>query len=189
MVQSKFRVGGGYTLLTYKSTPLSYIDIIQETGPQPVAAPQAIQPIDAPYPIEIAFPAAIQAGTLSITFREQWNWEVWSQLFGQDASLDSSSTKSTSGSGPQDLLEVFKAQLQASSLDIVKVITDPKGNQRVATYSGLVIVNVAIDETINIGTMTLPKQIQFMYTQRTEKYYTVGSTGTTVSGNTYATFS
>ena len=180
MVQSKFRVGGGYTTITYNGKPLAYIDIIQETAPQPVAAPQAIQPIDASYPIEIAFPAALQAGTLSIQIREQWYWDVWAELANSGAYNATVPTGTVAGgvtgaapdyNTAQDLLEVFKVQLAQGAIDIVKVITDPLGNQRTITYHGAVIVNVMVDETVNIGAMTFPKQIQFMYIRRLENYY------------------
>ena len=76
MASSTFRVGGGYTTFLYQGKPLAFVDVVRETGPRPVAAPQAIQPLDRPYPIEVALPNAIEAGTIEVTFREQWNTEV-----------------------------------------------------------------------------------------------------------------
>ena len=98
MANTTFRVGGGYTFFSYNGKPLVYVDVVRETAPRPVAAPQAIQPLDQPYPVEIALPAALEAGTIEITFREQWNQEVWEQL-------------GTAFVGQEDLLGVFSAQL------------------------------------------------------------------------------
>ena len=61
MAKTTFRIGGAYTRLAWtspgskSSSTLAYVDIIRETAPRYVAAPQAIQPIDQEYPIEIAF--------------------------------------------------------------------------------------------------------------------------------------
>jgi hypothetical protein len=155
MATSKFRVGGHYTAFTYNGQTLIYAQMISETAPQPVAQPQPIQPLDSAYPIEIALPAALNAGMLEIQFLEQWNAEVWAQLGGNFT---------TAG----DLLDVFKAQLAQGEVVCTKVITKPDGAQRVITYNGCVVVNVTIDEMVQIGTMTIPKSITIMYRSRTE---------------------
>jgi len=155
MATSTFRVGGHYTAFTYNGQTLIYAQMINETGPQPVAQPQPIQPLDSAYPIEIALPAALQAGTLEITFLEQWNAEVWAQLGGNFTTAS-------------DLLDVFKAQLAQGEVNCVKVITKPDGTQRQIVYQGCVVVNAQIDELIQIGTMTIPKTITIMYRSRKE---------------------
>jgi len=158
MASSIFRVGGGYTFFHWHGQPLAYVDVVRETAPRPVAAPQAVQPLDSQYPKEIALPAALEAGTIEITFREQWNQEVWEQLGAPFV-------------GKQDLLGVFQAQLEQGAVQLTKVI----GNSyltpiRTINYIGCYVVNVMIDETVNIGTMTLPKSVQIMYTQRQEQW-------------------
>ena len=180
MTTTNIRVGGAYTRLTWSATgssnavTLSWVDVIQESAPQPVAAAQPIQPVDSEYPLEIAFPGALEAGSLTVTIREQWNTEVWNTFYStyNDIPADFASN---SGSGNQvisDLLGVFKAQLAAGKVGLSKVIIDP--TTRVAIrridYVNPTIVNVAIDETVNIGTMTFPKSVQFMYTRRIENF-------------------
>ena len=155
MATSLFRVGGHYTAFTYNGQALAYAQVINERGPQPVAQPQPIQPLDNAYPIEIALPAALNAGYLEITFLEQWNAEVWAQLGASFANA-------------ADLLDVFKAQLAQGEVQCIKVINKPDGTQRRITYTGCVVVNVTVDELIQIGTMTIPKTITIMYRQRTE---------------------
>lgn len=177
MAQSKFRVGGGYTTINFNGAPLLFVDLVRESAPRPVAAPQPIQPLDHPYPIEIALPAAIEAGTLEITLREQWNAEVWAYLPGNAFATAS------------DLLDVFKAQLSTGSLGqdwtVTKNIKDPTGNiVRTITYTGIVITNVMVDESVQISTMTFPKSIQMMYLRRYETQNpTSATTSVTVSGN------
>lgn len=171
MATSKFRVGGGYTTINFNGKPLLYVDLIREAAPRPVAAPQSIQPMDSKYPIEIAFPAALEAGTLEITLREQWNAEVWAYLPGGAFATAS------------DLLDVFKAQLSAPYLGnqwtVTKIINIPGGGTRTVTYKGVVVVNVMIDETVNIGTMTFPKSITLMYLRRQETQNVNASGSTT----------
>jgi hypothetical protein len=155
MANSQFRVGGGYTAFIYNGKPLIYAQMIQERGPKPVNSPTPIQPLDSPYPIEIALPVALQAGMLELTFLEQWNAEVWAQL-GANFSTAS------------DLLDVFKAQLAQGEVTCVKVINKPDGTQRKVVYQGCVVVDVTIDELIQISTMTIPKTITIMYRSRKE---------------------
>jgi hypothetical protein len=155
MATPKFRVGGGYTAFVYNGQPLIYAQMLNETGPQPVNQPTPIQPLDAPYPIEIALPIALSAGQLQITFLEQFNAEVWAQLGSNFATAS-------------DLLDVFKAQLAQGEVTCIKIINKPDGTQRKIVYQGCVVYNVQIDEQVQIGTMTIPKTITIMYRSRKE---------------------
>ena len=184
MATSFFRVGGGYTTINFGSTPLAFVDMIRETAPQPVSSAQPIQPIDAAYPIEIALPPALQAGMLEVQIREQWAGEVWTVL---GKGFDTA----------QDLLGVFSAQLGANAttnkltnITVTKIINSPNaGVARAIQYSGIVVVNVQLDETINIGTMTLPKSISMMYTRRQESYgSTFNSASLSIKSGTPADF-
>jgi len=168
MPKSQFRVGGGYTTINFRNTPLLFVDLFRETAPRPVAAPQPIQPLNEQYPIEIALPHALEAGTLEVTLRETWNNEVWSQLDENPNGLFSKAS---------DLLDIFKAQLADGALgtewSVTKNIYGPNGSGgtkivRHVSYTGIVITNVMVDETVQISTMTFPKSIQMMYLQRTE---------------------
>jgi hypothetical protein len=155
MATSTFRVGGGYTAFVYNGQPLIYAQVINERAPQPVNTPTAIQPLDSPYPIEIALPIALGTGSLEITFLEQWNAEVWAQLGGNFTTAS-------------DLLDVFKAQLAQGAVTCIKVINKPDGTQRKIVYQGCVVTNVTIDEMVAIGTMTIPKIITIQYLSRKE---------------------
>jgi len=174
MAQTRFRVGGAYTRIAW-TTPggtdatLAYVDVISETAPRYVAAPQAIQPLDQEYPIEIALPGALEAGSIEIQFREQWYTEVWEAFY--QTYIDANGNQQPIS----DLLGIFKAQLQAgnSGVTLQKMIIDPTTGQvaRKVTYNNPTIVGVMIDERVNIGQMTFPKSVMFMYTSRTETFY------------------
>lgn len=179
MTTTNVRIGGAYTRLTWSapgssSVNLAWVDVIQESAPQPVAAAQPIQPVDSEYPLEIAFPGALEAGSLTVTIREQWNTEVWNAFYSTYNDIPANWATDSDGNNRviSDLLGVFKAQLAAGTVHLTKLIIDPTTRVpiRQVTYINPTIVNIAIDETVNIGTMTFPKSIQFMYTQRLESY-------------------
>lgn len=173
MAQTRFRVGGAYTRIAWGGQTLAYVDVINETAPKAVAQAQTIQPLDQEYPIEIAFPGALEAGMLEVTFREQWNTEVWNAFY---------STYNDPLTGEKniqisDLLGIFKAQLQQGNLKLQKFIVDPTTGSvtRTINYQNPTIVGVMIDERVNIGSMTFPKSVTFMYTQRIETYANGGN--------------
>jgi hypothetical protein len=181
MTTTNIRVGGAYTRLTWSangssssSVNLAWVDVIQESAPQPVAQAQPIQPVDSEYPLEIAFPGALEAGSLTVTIREQWNTEVWNAFYStyNDIPADFASNSGAGNLVISDLLGVFKAQLATGKVSLSKIIVDPTTRKpiRQIVYVNPTIVNVAIDETVNIGTMTFPKSVQFMYTQRFETF-------------------
>src|SRR4051794_26144582 len=116
MSQQIFRVLGGYTAFVYNGQPLIYCDQLAETGPQPVAAPQEVQPLDQVHPIEIAFPNAHRAGTLVLTLREEWNEDVWEQLPGFQ--------------GATDIVQVFQRNINQGSVTCSKIIRMPNGGRR-----------------------------------------------------------
>ena len=155
MANSTFRVGGGYTAFVYNGKPLIYAQMVNERAPSPVANPTPVQPLDSPYPVEIVLPIALSAGFLELTLLETWDAEVWAQLGASFATAS-------------DLLDVFKAQLAQGEVSMVKVINKPDGTQRKIVYQGCVVINVQIDEMIQIGTLTIPKQITIMYRSRKE---------------------
>lgn len=153
MSESVVRIGGsGFTVMTWRGTQLAYLQTLQDSPPQPVAQAQAIQPIDEPTPIEIVTAQAVGAGTLKLTFYELWNVPVWDMLPGLE--------------GTGNLLEVLQRQVQLGEITCRKVIKTPNGAYRTYVYNGCVIVDIDQGESINIGTMSLPKTITLQYTSQ-----------------------
>lgn len=154
MPQSKVRIGGsGFTVMQWQGTRLAYLQNINDTAPRPVATAEAIQPIDEEHPIEIVTPQAVGPGTLSLQFYELWNAPVWATLPGFE--------------GTNNLLDVLKRQVQMGAITCRKIIKNPNGTYRTRVYHNCVIVDFDESETVNIGTMTLPKSIRIQYTHTT----------------------
>lgn len=150
-----FRVGGGYTAFTFNGRPLAYLEVINDQAPQPVAQPEPVQPLDAEHPVEIAFPMAHGPGTLQLTIREQWGEDIWDQI--------------PQFRGADNIIEVFRRNLDAGNIVCQKIIRKPGGGTRVVTYHGVVVSNIDESETVEVRTMTLPKRLTLMYTHRTKK--------------------
>jgi hypothetical protein len=153
-MESKVRIGGsGFTTLLWQGQRLLYLQTIQDTPPTPVATAQAVQPIDEPVPLEIVTAQAVGVGTLRATFYEKWVSPVWSELPGLE--------------GTNNLLEVLKRQISLGQVTMQKVVKSPNGVMRARVYHGCVVTDIDEGENINIGTMSLPKNLTIQYTHTT----------------------
>jgi hypothetical protein len=122
---------------------------LQDTPPSPVASATAVQPIDEAVPLEIVTAMAVGVGTLRCTFYELWNEPVWSMLPGLQ--------------GTANLLQVLQAQINLGAITMQKVIKSPTGIMRSKVYHNVVITDIDEGESVNIGTMILPKTLTFQY--------------------------
>lgn len=149
-MESQTRIGGsGYTTMLFQNMRLAYLQTMQDTPPTPVAGAVAVQPIDESVPLEIVTAGAVGVGTLRCSFYELWNYPVWSILPGLQ--------------GTFSLIDVLKRQVSLGSISMQKIIKSPSGIMRARVYHGVVIVDIDEGESINIGTMTLPKTLTFQY--------------------------
>lgn len=154
MAQTQTRVGGsGWTEFSFQGKRLAWLTEISDNAPAPVAQPVAIQPLDEPHPVEIVTAGAFGAGTITLTFQEIWNEEVWHQLPGFD--------------GTASLIDVFRRQLTLGNISCRKIIKVPNGPYRAKVYHGCVITNVNESERINIQSMAMPKTVEIRYTHTT----------------------
>ena len=154
MSESKTRVGGsGFTVMTWRGASLAYLQVLQDSPPQPVAPAQAVQPIDQATPLEIVTAQAVGVGTMRLTFYELWNTPVWASLSGLE--------------GTDNLLEVLQRQVSLGEITCRKIIRIPGGGFRTRVYHGCVITDVDEGENIQISTMTLPKTLTLQYTHTT----------------------
>ena len=150
MVASATRVAGsGFTSMMFNGSRLAYLQVMQETPPTPVATAQAIQPIDAPTPLEIVTAVAVGVGTLRCTFYELWNEPVWASLPGLEGTIN--------------LLQVLQRQINLGTITMQKVIQGPTGQYRSKVFHNVTITDIDEGETVNIGTMTIPKTLTFQY--------------------------
>lgn len=150
MVASVTRIGGsGFTTMMWNGSRLAYLQVMAETPPAPVATAQAVQPIDESVPLEIVTAMAVGVGTLKCTFYELWNEPVWQMLPGLEGTIN--------------LLAVLKQQISLGTVTMQKVIQSPTGIMRSKVFHNVVITDIDEGESVNIGTMTLPKTMTFQY--------------------------
>lgn len=151
MTVSNVRIGGsGYTVFAFKGQTMAYVRNISDNPPRPVGNVEPIQPIDHATPIEIVYPQAVGAGTLTVEFYDIWNTSVWSRLPGLE--------------NTNNLLDVFKRQLSLGEITCQKIIKTPNGALRSRVYHNCVITDINEGETIAIDTMSIPKRVTIMYT-------------------------
>jgi hypothetical protein len=150
MSQSQARVGGsGLTTMLFQNQRMAYLQTLQDTPPTPVASAVAVQPIDAPVPLEIVTALAVGVGTLRCSFYELWNEPVWAMLPGLQ--------------GTTNLLDVLKAQVNLGTITMQKIIQSPQGFMRGFVYHNVVIVDIDQGESITIASMVMPKTLTFQY--------------------------
>lgn len=152
MAESITRVGGsGHTAFTWRGQRLGWMQTLQDQAPTPVAAPKAIQPMDAEFPREIVTPRAIGAGTLTLTNFETWDRAAWQEFSGL--------------ANTGNILDVFKQQVRLGNVSCRKIIKNPTTNRlRTKNYYNCTVVDIDESETVNISTMEMPKMIKIMYT-------------------------
>lgn len=149
-MESKTRIGGsGFTTMLYQNQRLAYLQTLQDTPPTPVAQAQAVQPIDESVPLEIVTAMAVGVGTIKCSFYELWNEPVWATLPGLQ--------------GTNNLLDVLKRQVTLGTITMQKIIKSPSGIMRARVYHNCVITDIDEGESINIGTMTVPRTLTFQY--------------------------
>lgn len=170
-----FRVlGSGFTAFHWSGKLIGKAMQISHTSPQPVAAPEAIQPLDARYPRQIITPAAIGVGTLTLQRYETYNSKIWDDLM---AALDASNPNGVNTNKLpiyNDLAEVFiRLANIGKGISATKLIFPPNKVQKTKkqyyadTYHNCVITDIRDDEQVEIGGMSSVKTMVIQYTHTT----------------------
>ena len=154
-------VGSGFSVMRWNAQKIAFLESVQDSGQRPVADVTPVQPLDETYPVEFAVPRAMSAGTLVFTIRELWDRPVWQHLAGLETA--------------NDILGVWDVMARMpGTITCQTIIKPPQGNYwRVKTFHNVVVTDIDDSETINIGMMTVPKQISCFYTHATRA--TVGA--------------
>ena len=162
-MQSNVRVGGSnYTTFRWQGQPIAYLTNISDSGQSPVAQVEEVHPLGSDYPVEFAVPNAMSGGRFTLTIEELWNKPVWQHLAGL-----------ATANNLLDVWRVFRANPAAVTAQTI--IKPPTGGYwRTKTYHNVVIVNIDDSETVNIGTMTMPRVISCAYTHATRGVVTAG---------------
>lgn len=165
MPQTKVRVvGSGFTTLTWRSHDIAWLDSFQDSGAKPVggqgqgAGWEAITPLAKSHPVEIATSRVLGPGTISASIRELWNAPVWQQLSGLG--------------GASDMLDVWKALANIDEeITCQMVITPPGGKNglvnRKKVYHNCTITDIDDGEMVEIGTLSVSRKIEIVYTHAT----------------------
>jgi len=150
-------VGGGFTTFNYKGKPLAFLEALTDTGQKPYQG-NAYQPIYALGDLrarEIVTQPVLGVGSLTLRLRELWNEPVWWQL----ADL----------SGTDTITDVWdKLRQEPSFVTCTKIITPPTGvgPARIINYRNCVITNIDDTENIQVGDLSVAKNIDLIYTHK-----------------------
>lgn len=152
MISNVRVVGSNYSTFRWRGKAIAYLEQVRDQGVSPVSQVEPIHPLGYDFPTEFAVPRALNAGQLSITIRELWEKPVWQHLEGL--------------ANAQNLLDVWRVIGQdPSEITCQTIIRPPQGNYlRVKTYHNLVISQIDDSETVDIGSMSIARQIQCVYT-------------------------
>jgi hypothetical protein len=165
----KVRVGGGFTVFHWsidggteeKQEVIAFADTVTVNSVTPVAAAQAIQPLNALRPIEIVTPRAHTNGTIVLTLTELYNEAIWQRLAGL--------------AGSRDIIDIMEYLAGVDNgARITKYVRTPGGSNTgdyYETFHNCVITRVSDDETIRIDTMSINKEIEVWYTHSEKRRY------------------
>lgn len=147
-------VGSGYSYFRYAGNIIAFAEEVTVQGPQPVAAEQRIQPLNAQRPVEIVTAGAHTGGTITLTLTELYGQSVWQRL-------------SANLGGAQDIVDImrYQAQLDPTAITFERLINPPLPGlaTQKESYHGIRITAVADDETVNIGAMSIHKPLTLAY--------------------------
>lgn len=159
-LQDRVRVGGsGFTVFHWNNQLIAYAQEVSHTSPEPVAAPVAIQPMDARRPVQVVTPQAAGMGTITLTLIELYGAQVWERL--------------SKLAGATDIVEIFqRISASADPISMTKIVEPPTlGGTTMPAYTEIyhncVITNVQNGETIDIATMEIRKIVTVAYTHMT----------------------
>ncbi len=171
-----FRTGGsGFTVFWWDGHPIGFAQAVGHTAPQPVAAPIAAQPMDQQYPMQIITPAAQGPGTLQLEMFELFNEKIWDTLMLVTDTNTRSQDGFQAGSIYHDLTQIFlRLAAIGRPISCYKLIYPPYvgvrgGNPNAKPiyadqYFNCAITDIRDDERIEIGTITVIKNLTIQYT-------------------------
>lgn len=165
-MQTKVRVvGSGYTMLHWKGAAISFLDQFTDRGQTPVgngggaggggAGWEAIIPLGADHPVEIATSRVLGAGSITASIRELWNEEIWQQLGGL-----------ADAANVVDVWRILEQDPQPVTC-YMNIKTPGNRPNRRKTYHNCVITQIDTGDVVQIGTLSVSKNIEIAYTHAT----------------------
>jgi len=169
ITNQRVRVGGsGFTVFHWNpgggqtDKVIGFAREVRVSGVTPVAPPSVIQPLNSAQPVEIITPGAHTNGMLTLVLTDLYNQAVWQRL----ASL----------ANAQDIVDIMRIiASRGQGVKITKWVKPPSGLANAGfdpnpgdgyaeTFFDCVISAVTDNETININTMEVEKEVEVMYT-------------------------
>lgn len=160
MPQSRSRVvGSAFSTLSYAGQVIAFLQAYIDSGQQAVAEPEAIQPLGERNAVEWATARAIRPGTMAVTITELWNEEVWWQFFRNNPL----------NTQPGDIVAVWEAMAAAPQATTMQTLVKPAGSStwRGKQFHNCLITRIPDGDTVNIGAMTVDKNVTIGYTHTT----------------------
>jgi len=163
----RVRVGGSaYTIFKFLGNVVAFAQEVRVASPTPVADHVRVQPLNARRPAEIITAGAHTGGTLTLQLTELYNESFWQRFGGRHKNA-------------QDIVDIMRleAENDPDALQLIKIVNPPTPGRASMheTYYGCRIVRVADDETINIATMQINKELDIAYTYSTKDWINGGN--------------
>lgn len=174
----RVRAPGTYTVFHWDDGSgqkvIGFANSAQVTSVTPVADPAVIQPLNALRPIEIVTPGAHREGRLVLTLTELYNQAIWQRLAGIANSNDIAAI-------------MQKVAAMNNGISVTKYIRPPAGvgtGPYHETFYECVVAAVRDDESIDVTTLRLDKEIELWYTYSKKFYPGIDSSN---AGNQFIT--
>jgi hypothetical protein len=152
-------VGSGFTTFRWMSQLIGFLDEVHDSGQAPISQYDAVTPLGDYFPREFAFPRVKREGTLTFVIRELWSHPVWWALSHM--------------ANTYNIIDVYNVQ---SGLPIhitcSTIIRKPAGSapgagsDRGWTYTNTNLVTIDDREVVQIGALTMPRQITAVYANK-----------------------
>lgn len=151
-------VGSNYTTFQYAGKSIAYLETIDDSGQKPVGGAgggyEFIHPLGYTTPTDIVTSRALDGGTLKLMIKELWHQEVWQQLAGL--------TKS------RTIVEIFEKLARTPQyITCTKIINPPDGKRYGKVYHKCVIYDIGDGDVVNLGALSVAKEISIAYTHTT----------------------
>lgn len=148
-------VGSNYTTFLYNGKSIAYLEIINDSGQRPLGQGyEFIHPLGYRVPVDIVTGRVLDGGYIDLTIRELWGEQVWEQLAGL--------------AGTTNIVDIFERLANLPNyVSMSKIITPPSGKKYGKVYHRCVIVDIGDGETVEIGSLSVPKTIRVAYTHTT----------------------
>ena len=158
MPQTQVRVvGSGFSTFLYNNQSLAWLESITDKG-QTVKGGgggfEVIQPLGQNYAAEVVTGRVLNPGSIAIVIRELWNQPAWQQLQGL--------------AGTNNLAEVFAAMAAEGTISCQFIIKPPGSSTwRGNVYNNCTVVAIDDSESVQVGSLSIAREVDLLYTNKT----------------------